>query len=321
MSFLKNRKATLFTRGEATHDLIVVASIVLILGVLWVLSGGPERASEREGVLGFQQFVQGPSSGFGGLFPRIERTDSASDPAGIEETFGTIRDFGETSPHWGDVIIRKSAFEARLASPDTEMLTLTVSRSLPEPLTISGWTLQSMITNRTVTIPEATKVSTSGQVNIEQPIEVIPGDTVYITTGHSPVGHSFLVNKCSGYFEQFQDFNPSLQKQCPLPTDELRFAKSDTLQFGDACLSFIEDMRRCEMPLQALPQEFPDACHVFINREINYNSCVLSHRNDDDFFTLEWRVYLKRSEELWGTRDIVRLLDENGKTVDVFSYK
>lgn len=177
-----------------------------------------------------------------------------------------------------------------------------------------------MITNESVTIGEATKVSTSGNVNIEQPVVVSARDKVYLLTGHSPIGNSFQINKCSGYFEQFQDFTPSISTQCPTPEDEFTYAESDPIHFGDACLTYIEDLPSCYMPLEALPIGFPNSCVIFITEEINYSSCIKNHRNDSDFFEPEWRVYLKQDREIWNKRDIIRLLDNNGKTVDVFSY-
>ena len=314
-----------FNKGGASGDLILVASVVIILGVLWTLSGGPEKSGGNGNLIGISS---GNSiiSGFDSFFIPIERdsVDSGSEADQeydrIVEEYGRTRDFGETSPYWGLITIKKSSSGPKQSAPQNEYVTLDVSYKLTEDVVITGWKLQSMITNETVVIPEATKVSTSGNVNVEQPITVSPKDVVYLLTGHSPIGNSFQINKCSGYFEQFQDFTPSISKQCPLPEEEFIFADNDPLRFGDACLTYIEGLERCYMPLEALPLGFSDSCAIFITEEINYSSCIANHRNDDDFFKPEWRVYLKHDQEIWNTRDIIRLLDNNGKTVDVFSY-
>lgn len=313
-------------RGGAGNDLILVASIVLLLGVLWVLSGGPSKGTE-EGTVGFQSISRGEGiiSSIDSFFTPIQRgegTDADLDREyeRIREEFGDSRDFGEPSPRQGLVTIERSESSLEQTNPKDEYVVLNVASSLKSPLSITGWSLQSMITKKIVSIPEATKISTSGNVNIEQPIAVVARDKVYLLTGHSPIGTSFQVNMCSGYFEQFQEFTPSITKQCPLPKDELKFADDDAALFGGACLSYIENISRCTFPLEALPDAFPDSCHLFITEKINYNTCVKNHRDDADFFKPEWRVYLKYDTELWGTRDIIRLLDENGKTVDVFSY-
>lgn len=313
-------------RGGAGNDLILVAGIVLMLGVLWVLSGGP-REGTREGVVGFQNISRGegvissidsffiPIRGGAGADADLDREYER-----IREEFGNARDFGETSPYQGLVTIEESEGPPESTNPKEEYVALETADSLTKPIPITGWRLQSMITKTVVTIPQATKVSTSGNVNIEQAIVLSPRDKVYLLTGHSPIGTSFQVNMCSGYFEQFQEFTPPLTKQCPYAENELKFADDDAALFGGECLSFIENISRCTMPLEALPETFPDSCHLFITEKINYNTCVKNHRDDADFFAPEWRVYLKYDTELWGARDIIRLLDENGKTVDVFSY-
>ncbi|MBI2618277.1 hypothetical protein HYW58_02385 [Candidatus Kaiserbacteria bacterium] len=323
---MKERKGYQGGRGGAGNDLILVAGIVLMLGVLWVLSGGPSQGTE-EGVLGFQNISRGEGviSSIDSFFTPIQRgeganTDIDREYERIREEFGDARDFGEPSPYQGLIAIEKSEGPLEITDPKEEYIALETSQTLKKPISITGWSLQSMITKKVVTIPEATKVSTSGDVNIEQAIVLSPRDKVYLLTGHSPIGTSFQINKCSGYFEQFQDFTPPITKQCPLAEDELRFANDDAALFGGQCLSFIENISRCTMPLDALPDAFPDSCHLFITEKINYNTCVKNHRTDADFFTPEWRVYLKYDTELWGQRDIIRLLDENGKTVDVFSY-
>lgn len=312
-------------KGEASGDLVLVISIVLILGILWAFSGGPDRSGNKRSLSSLSSNKSIISS-INSFFIPIKRnqTDTRSEVDrkynSITEEFGRVRDFGENSPYWGLITIEESSNGPKQTTSKDEYLILNVSSKLTESLTITGWKLQSMITNRTVTIPKATKVSTSGNVNIEQPIVIYPKDKVYLLTGYSPVGNSFQINKCSGYFEQFQDFIPSIPKECPLPKDEFMFAESDPLRFGDACLTYIENLPRCQMPLEALPLGFSDSCTIYITEEINYSSCIENHRDDKDFFKPEWRVYLKRDQEIWNTRDIIRLLDGNGKTVDVFSY-
>ncbi len=298
-------------KGEATRDFLFFVAILFVLGVLWVLSGGPSQNSG--GLLGGQRLGFSPIERNGERGTQEERYEE------IRERYGDARDFGETSPHWGLVTINSSRGmkETRVQE---EYLILEVSRNLKEPLTVTNWRIQSMVSNKSVSIPEATKISTSGTVNIEQPLVVSPRDVLYVATGHSPTGYSFKVNKCSGYFEQFQNFTPRLEKSCPLPLDELDFAESDPIRFGGDCLDYIEDIPRCHMPIDALPIGFNNSCALFITEKINYNTCVENHRNDTDFFEPEWRVFLRQNEELWDTRDIVRLLDEEGKVVDVLSY-
>ena len=323
METFKNKKRN---KGSASGDLILVASTVLLLGVLWVASGGPSQYGNIENMQSIS-LKGGIISRIDNFFIPIERSGSSSGQNEedekydkIFEEYGRVRDFGETSKYWGLISIDNSSSGPRQTLPQDEYVELRASDKLGGQVVITGWKLQSMISNEVVTIGEAVKVSTSGNVNIEQPISVSAKDKVYILTGHSPIGDSFQINKCSGYFEQFQKFTPNISKQCPTPESELIFAESDPLRFGEECLSYIEDLPRCYMPLEALPIEFSNSCVIFITEEINYSKCVKNHRNDADFFKPEWRVYLKHNQEIWNKRDIIRLLDDTGKVVDVFSY-
>lgn len=310
-------------RGSATSDLVLVVSVVVILGIIWLISGGPTTTTDTD-LIKFERATEESafSPNFTGFFEPIEREDSETlkQYEKTREELSRVRDYGETSPYWGEVTIEHATAGIKRTAPQEEYLILNVSYRLPHELTITGWKLQSMTTNRSATIDRAARLSSSGSINTEDSIVVSPSDRLYVTTGRSPTGYSFRVNKCSGYFEQFQDFSPSLTQQCPYASEELFSAEDDPYLFGAECLSYIDRIPRCTMPLEALPGGFPESCARFITEKVNYNTCVANHQDDADFFKSEWRVFLKQSSELWGDRDIIRLLDENGKTVDVFSY-
>ena len=42
-----------------------------------------------------------------------------------------------------------------------------------------------------------------------------------------------------------------------------------------------------------------NSCIESISRILSYNSCIDLHKNDDDFYNGEWRVYFGRDKELW----------------------
>ena len=179
-----------------------------------------------------------------------------------------------------------------------------------------------------VKIGEAAVIPFLGQVNVETPITVGGNTIVYVVTGRSPNGTSFRLSKCTGYFEQFQDFAPSLPTQCPLPEDEL-FNRPGSNSYNDTCINFVEGLGRCTFNIGALPPLIGSQCQNFILNTLSYNGCISAHKNDPDFYRNEWRVYLGRDQELWknetgsswqNAREEIRLLDENGKVVDVVSY-
>ena len=74
-------------------------------------------------------------------------------------------------------------------------------------------------------------------------------------------------------------------------------------------------------------------CLSLIDTYLTYNGCVASHQFDAQFSSDSWRIYLGRTEltrkndstrtygDLWKeTRDGIKLLDENGLTVDLYTY-
>ena len=64
-----------------------------------------------------------------------------------------------------------------------------------------------------------------------------------------------------------------------------------------------------------------NACKNFLVTHLSYNGCVLAHSSDVDFKGRTWRVFLNRNFSMWRTEyDVVKLLDAEGKTIDLFSY-
>ena len=75
------------------------------------------------------------------------------------------------------------------------------------------------------------------------------------------------------------------------------------------------------MPINNLPLSISPECNIYMRENINYGSCVQKHKNDKDFYNHEWRVYLERDQQLWkDRREVIKLLDTNGKTIDAISY-
>ncbi len=75
------------------------------------------------------------------------------------------------------------------------------------------------------------------------------------------------------------------------------------------------------------------SCFSFIDNYLTYNGCVASHQYDTNFWGNTWRIFLNRPDithghtntrdygELWKqTREGIKLLDQNGLTVDEYIY-
>lgn len=239
-----------------------------------------------------------------------------------QEELVKLEKFGDSSPYKDRVTIVKRTSGPRSEDVDREYVEIRASSKNTSSISLKGWRIKSLISGRSLEIEKASYLPRFGEVNTELTVNLKPGDKMFVTTGRSPIGVSFRINKCSGYYQQFQKFTPRLKEQCPDPEDEILSYEGDRSLFIDnECLDYIERIPRCEIKATNLPKTLSYICQQAIVDEISYNSCIANHKNDDDFIQPEWRIYLKREEELWREkREIIILLDQNGKTVDAYSY-
>jgi len=324
---------------DAKRDLLLVIVILVVLGIVWVVTGGPERAAKEAGLSSStttREVIEDKSvlhaapsnqpeiradtsvtASTESIEQEIEKVQQELEEVGKE--LENIKQLGDRSVYENKVSIEKSRSGVRKTTAREEYITLRASGNNEASINITGWQLESTITGKKRTIGKASYLPNSGGVNAETALLLAPGDRVVVATGRSPIGSSFRINKCTGYFEQFQDFEPRLSRVCPRPDDELE--DFGTVSFtDDSCYEYVDRIPRCTMVIKETPLLSP-ACFNFINANIHYSGCVTNHRNDADFFKSEWRVYLGRDVEQWRQkREVIRLLDRNGKIVDVYTY-
>lgn len=316
-------------RGAAGGDLIFFIFFLIVLGIVWSLTGGPDRAISIEGPFLNPPFPLGDGNAYrvpGVTIPSIsgETREARENESSGSSIFNKIRSgFGEISeeksPYAGTVFLSRG--DAKNSDPNREYLILKTDNDVQGRITLSDWRLESTSSFISVAIGDAAHLPLSGQVNTETPVAVGPNTTMYLVTGRSPIGTSFRSNVCTGYFEQAQDFSPKLRLDCPLPLDELRGVAGANFVPNDACLDYVEDIRTCEFITTSVPGNVESACQNFITEKLIYNGCVQTHRNEAGFYKDEWRIYLDRDQELWkSSHERIRLLDENGLVVDAVSY-
>jgi len=211
-------------------------------------------------------------------------------------------------------------------------LELTANSGNESDVPVTGWTLESVVTGQRATIKGGTHLPYPGVVNTVSTIFMAPRDKLLVTTGRSPIGVNFRVNMCTGYFEQYQNYSPRLRKECQSPVDEfdefslvpttnVRIEKDDR----EICRDFVVDnIDRCEInrvDLSDTELRLTNQCKDFIESTYTYSGCVANHKFDTGFYKNEWRVFLGSYAELWREkREIIRLLDQNGLTVDIIDY-
>lgn len=202
---------------------------------------------------------------------------------------------------------------------ENEFVILELSTRAEKPLLLTGWKLKSAMTGQEATIGKAAYLPFANDVNAGQPFYLEPGEKAIIVTGRSPVGYSFRLNQCTGYFEQFQNFNPTLPRQCPAITEEPLPKAPNRL--NDQCLDYLYSVPRCTAHLQSFPIGTSPECSNFITEKANYTYCVNTHKNEANFYKGEWRVFLNRSEPLWkNRREVIELIDPSGAVRDSVAY-
>lgn len=202
-----------------------------------------------------------------------------------------------------------------------EYVTIQAAPKNASDIIISGLSLRSGVTLISQKIPGGWKLpypNANGEADL---VALQPGTRAYIVSGRSPNGLSFQQNTCTGYFEQKLNFTPPLPLQCPRPIDEPLPLPPNTL--SDTCLDYITELRGCMVSPSKVPTNLvaDGSCQAFIFNRINYNQCVIDHKDDKNFYRGEWHLYLGRDTSPWRSRrEIVQLVDGDGKIIDERSY-
>lgn len=320
--------------------LIVTLVLFLIaLFIFWLLTGGWSAATRTARSLANPlELIFGTSTS--GSFIKLpwqpsEPTrgpdigDYASEAAARNEASGgedqlpasqesPTRNLGNPSPYAGKVSIRESS--ATESDPSNEFVELAASGSNTGPVLLANWSLQSVVSGVRVPLPQAAPAFVMGIVNAVRPISLDPGASVYVTTAASPVGTSFRENICSGYLSELQTFTPELPGECPAPSEMLPMNADTIRTYGASCFDYLDTLSSCHFTSNP-PSGLSPACRSFIANSISYNGCVNTYRASPSFALPSYRAYLALRSELWGnSHDVIRLLDAEGRTVDLLTY-
>lgn len=235
-----------------------------------------------------------------------ETQQPAEEKQGAQEDISSLRGF---------VHLIRSSVSA--TDPGREYIEIHVDGNAPAAIPLSGWTLENSQHTR-VSIGKGVDIFfPPPTLNIPQDIVLAPGMKAIIATGQSPKGVSFRLNACAGYMSQTSGaFAPPLpSRSCPQLTGNL---EPQTF-LNNTCLDYIDTVPRCAAP--TLPGSLSPECRTYITAHASYNSCFSTYRNTPDFLGTEWRIFLQRSQELWGERnEIIILRDHTGRVVDALAY-
>jgi hypothetical protein len=193
-----------------------------------------------------------------------------------------------------------------------------------QKVNVTGWRIRSTVTGAQIVIGGAANLPIENVVD-RSPITLSDNSRVIVSPGSSPVGTSFRINKCTGFFEEDHNFVPTLPNQCPYVSDD---APAPSKTIDDECLDYIGSLPRCttfrdrDFPKdEDGVNEIGNACRTFLLTKVNYPTCVANHVTDTDFYKKEWRVYTgQRGIYTREQREKLVLLDNLGKVVDYYSY-
>ncbi|MEK7079873.1 MAG: lamin tail domain-containing protein [Patescibacteria group bacterium] len=310
--------------------------VLFFFFLIWFVGGGPTRPisfsgpyitpvtdvnQTQQGYGSTNNWFTGGGTGSGSTATAKTPTEVRSGLLNAEQELrrlqGVVTDlnaFGEPSPYKG--MVKISGVSAGQTAKE-EYLTLQVSGT--QSVTITGWKLKSSATGKSATIPDGTELPKSG-INTTGPLVLSPGDQVIIATGDSPIGVSFRENMCVGYFGQRQTFYPSLWSSCPSALTEFnRYYPGNKLK-DDACYTYVSSLPTCTTVTDP-PTTVNRTCESFVDEYLDYNGCVWAHRYEVEFKQNRYRVFLEHGSKLWkSSREAIKLLDQNGKTVDLYTY-
>lgn len=252
-------------------------------------------------------------AGIGSLHTLLPNVSDFYVRAFVEEA----SDLYNSSPYAGSVIFLDRVSGVQETDPDREYFVLLVSNALSTPITITDWKVFDRQSGEVYTLPRGVEVFGSDAVSL--PITVSSGDRVFVSSGNSPANTSFQVNKCSGYRSHFEKFVPAIKTSCSDPLQD--FSDYGDVPLSDAvCYSTVSSLSPCTT-VRTIPSDVTEQCRSFLEDVLTEEGCVSHHRNDSDFFTGEWRLFLKSDQEIWKDRDnVLYLLDENDSLVATLVY-
>jgi hypothetical protein len=228
------------------------------------------------------------------------------------------------SPYKGKITFDTLDNDPQQEDPHDEYITIRSSIQNEKAIPLAGWSVESMVSKTRIPLPEGVLLYVLGRENAHVSPVLAPGEYAYIVTGNSPLGDSFHTNTCIGALATYASFTPTLPERCAPSGSAMSASIENVRTYGEQCIEYIHSLASCEVPGKNVPADLLPLCRSFVQKEITYNKCLEREYKKDGFrvFNLGgWYLYLESPAEIWRNKyDVLRLLDGDGRVVDVHSY-
>lgn len=304
------------------EDLGWLFGFIFVVAIVWFATGGINRPSSNDPFVApitdpNNIETYGNPSGNGS---NVNNNPLANPPtdAEVQAELEKAQEQSNLSTLAGKISITRVNTTSSSGDPSREYILLQANPNNPDKIPLTGLRLHSAATGQDAIIGDGVYLPFTGSINATEPIFLGPGEIAYIISGRSPIGISFRLNNCIGFWSQNQSFNPGISSNCPRPSVDV--PQSKWAVFSDACVDYIESLPGCRTVTNP-PTYLQFECRDYVMNEISYNKCISHHKDDPNFYQKDWRIYLSRGSTIWKSkRETIEFLDQSGKEIQTYSY-
>ena len=139
------------------------------------------------------------------------------------------------------------------------------------------------------------------------------GESANIIAGLSPLAGNFRINNCFGWLGNIYSIDYSIN-YCP------RIELKDLSGLDSVCQDLILRASSCHAPSDDTLNWQSSQCRLWVEKNMNYNSCVLKHKGESDFYK-GWQIYTGNNNLFFDQlHDRIELRDQAGLLVDSYEY-
>ncbi|MBI5079608.1 hypothetical protein HZB06_03030 [Candidatus Wolfebacteria bacterium] len=212
----------------------------------------------------------------------------------------------------GESIYKGKVKISGVSRSNLQQINLSANFSESGAINITGWRIRSaqrrieIVIGKGFALPQFNSFSSD--------IWLKRGDFARITAAASPLLSNFQVNGCFGWLSNI--YNLGAFNYCP----SIRLGDLSDSGLDGACKDLILSSGSCRAPSDNVLNSYSPSCKLWVEKNLNYNSCVAKHMNDSGFYK-GWQIYTGNSNLLFDDRhDKIEFLDQVGLMVDSYEY-